>query len=93
MGSEKSLVMYFISWFHISRIVENVTFVFCNLFEMGSKSETSLNYQKVLMNISQLLLSILMYKNDIFIHITLYKSFSSLMTQVLIIDFYLWYFV
>ena len=46
MGSEKSLIMYFISWFHISRIVENVTFVFCNLFEMGSKSETSLNYQK-----------------------------------------------
>ena len=46
MGSEKSLIMYFISWFHISRIVENVTFVLCNLFEMGSKSETSLNYQK-----------------------------------------------
>ena len=46
MESEKSLNMYFISWFHISRIVEHVSFFFSNLFKMGSKSETSLNYQK-----------------------------------------------
>ena len=60
MESEKSLNMYFISWFHISRIVEHVSFFFSNLFKTGSKSETSLNYQKLLMNTSQLLLTIRM---------------------------------